>query len=126
MRRVMPAIVFLLAVALAAVPAFALGAFANFQGSCVSATKTCTFNASLPAGNPSACSSPGEFIIQWDWTFTNPAGSSSGNPKSYVFNANTASVTLKITCSDGREDTETRTVCFLGGVGCIQPDIGYN
>jgi hypothetical protein len=35
-------------------------------------------------------------------------------------------VTLKITCSDGREASITRSVCFSGGAGCILPDAGYN
>jgi hypothetical protein len=124
MRRAVLGTILVLAVVLSASPAFAVPT-ANFQGSCLGFSKNCDFDASKPASNPSACAG-GAFIIQYDWTLTNPSATKTGNPITHTFNSTTASVTLKITCSDGREATITRSVCFSGGSGCIQPDQGYN
>ncbi len=100
-------------------------ATANFQGSCLAFSKNCDFNANLPAGNPSACS-VGAFPTDYFWTFTNPSGTASGAQATHQFNSATATAKLDLLCSDGRDASLTRTICFGGGSGCIQPDIGYN
>lgn len=94
---------------------------ANFTGDCVTATLTCTFNASS-----SVCSA-GAFPTDYFWTFANPSGGGSGVTINRTFsNSNNANVTLQLNCSDGRDANKTRTVCWGGGSNCILPDVGPN